>query len=171
MQEESPETSMKGAGLKIFTALILVLALLIGCVGIGEDAKFKSHVKKATEYVKKGSNLELEAIKKGSEDDYEQELELLSQAIQSYKNAKREMDLAYSSTNDEQKKKWVECMNVVLDYFIKRAEIISEGAKLGMVGRDDEAMELLDDIYKYSDLAKQQRLKCQKFEKAEWVRQ
>lgn len=166
--------------IKLFTtkkgiAGILILLVIAGGVWKyqfsmtpGEE-EFKTHVEKATENVVKGSQLEMEAIKMGSEDNYDVELELLGMAIDSFKTAQNELNLAHIITQDEGNQNWVKCMNKTLDYITKRAEKISEGAQLELEGREDDAMELLDEIYELNDLAEAQRTRCREFETKEIV--
>jgi hypothetical protein len=144
----------------IVLVLIVFLASFSGCIGKNGDAEFKSHVEKATEHVKRGSDLELEAIKKGKEEDYDATLELLYMAIYSYESAKNEMNLAYSNTEDEQKQNWVKCMNEMLDLFIQRAEKISVGTEFDKNGNVGEARKTLDEINQLNEKINTQKTKC-----------
>ncbi len=154
------------SGKKGIVLIILTIIVSVGVwkfSGMWEERGFFIHMNKATEYVVKGSDLEYNVMIKKSE-DYNVKQESLAKAIMFYKNAREEVDLAYASTQDINKREWIKCMNKTLDYFIKRSEKISEGLSLDRMGQDEEAMKRLDDIKKLSKLAGQQSAECQKLE-------
>ncbi len=149
--------------------IVLILLVVIVAVGVWKfsgalgEKEFLDHMNKATENVVKGSDLEYNVMIKKSE-DYNVKQESLAKSIIFYTNARKELNLAYASTEDVNKREWIKCMNKTLDYGIQRAEKISEALSLDRMGQDEEAMKKLDDIKKLSKLAGQQSAECQKLE-------